>query len=38
MPNDATKPPLHSKPYNIPVTLLIILGPLGVFAAFIYFA
>jgi hypothetical protein len=38
MPNDATKPPLHSKPYNILVTLLIILGTLGIFAALIYFS
>jgi hypothetical protein len=38
MPNDTTKPPLHSKPYNILVTLLIILVPLGVIAALIYFA
>jgi hypothetical protein len=36
MPNDAMKPPLHSKRYNILVTLLIILGILGIFIAFIY--
>ena len=38
MPNDAMKPPLHSKPYNVSVTLLIVLGTLGVFIAFIYFS
>ena len=36
MPNDATKPPLHSKPYNTLVTLLIIFGTLGAVIAFIY--
>jgi hypothetical protein len=36
MPNDAMKPPLHSKPYNVLVTLLIILGTLGIAIAFIY--
>ena len=36
MPNDAMKPPLHSKPYNILVTLLIILGTLGIVIAFVY--
>ena len=38
MPNDAMKPPLHSKPYNILVTLLIILGTLGIVIAFVYLA
>ena len=36
MSNEATKPPLHSKPYNILVTLLIFLVPLGIAIAFIY--
>ncbi len=38
MPNDAMKPPLHSKPYNILVTLLIMLGTLGIVIAFVYLA
>jgi hypothetical protein len=39
MPNeDATKPPLHSKPFNISATLLVILVPLAIAIAFIYLA
>jgi hypothetical protein len=39
MPNeDATKPPLHSKPYNTSVTLLVILVPLAIAIVFIYLA